>query len=219
MLATSSNNNAAVPAAFRPIHLVVIHCAATPSGKPLQQGTPGTPGFLNAPQVINAWHAARAFRRQSAAVAAFNDRLPSIGYHFVIGLTGEVWTGRALSEVGAHAAQFNAKSVGICLVGGAEREAQYTAKQWASLRQVVTMLAMERHVPLAPPKRIIDPSQAIGYRMEGGICGHRDLSPDGNGNGLIEPFEWTKTCPGFDVAAWLARGLQPLASQICEVTP
>ena len=35
------------------------------------------------------------------------------------------------------------------------------------------------------------------------IIGHRDLSPDRNGNGVVEPFEWMKACPSFDVAAWL----------------
>lgn len=35
------------------------------------------------------------------------------------------------------------------------------------------------------------------------IIGHRDLSPDLNGNGVIEPYEWMKACPSFDVAAWL----------------
>ena len=31
------------------------------------------------------------------------------------------------------------------------------------------------------------------------ILGHRDLSPDLNGNGLIEPNEYLKQCPCFDV--------------------
>lgn len=200
----------------RSIDLVVIHCAATPSGKPLQQGKRGEPGYLNAPQVINAWHAARGFKRQPEAVRAFSSQLPSIGYHYVIDLTGEVWSGRALTEVGAHAAQFNARSVGVCLVGGAEREAQYTAAQWKSLAQVVTMLLVDYGIPCAAPKRVPDKAQPLGYKVIGGVCGHRDLSPDGNGNGLIEPFEWTKTCPGFDVRAWLARGMVPEAAQICE---
>ena len=30
------------------------------------------------------------------------------------------------------------------------------------------------------------------------VCGHRDLSPDLNGNGEIEPEEWVKACPCFD---------------------
>ena len=30
------------------------------------------------------------------------------------------------------------------------------------------------------------------------IVGHRDLSPDLNHNGVIEPHEWMKACPCFD---------------------
>lgn len=35
------------------------------------------------------------------------------------------------------------------------------------------------------------------------IIGHRDLSPDRNGNGKVEPKEWTKACPSFEVSEWL----------------
>lgn len=35
------------------------------------------------------------------------------------------------------------------------------------------------------------------------IIGHRDLSPDLNGNGIIEPYEWMKACPSFEVSEWL----------------
>lgn len=31
------------------------------------------------------------------------------------------------------------------------------------------------------------------------VCGHRDLSPDLNGDGVITRNEWTKACPCFDV--------------------
>lgn len=193
----------------RHIDLVVIHCSATPSGKPLEQGQRGKPGYLNAPKVIDAWHAARGFKRASAAVRAFSSSLPSIGYHYVIDLTGEVWSGRALDEIGAHAQHFNAHSAGICLVGGVEREAQYTAAQWKSLQQVVSMLLMDYGIPRAFPRRVVGRSWPAGYTLVEGVCGHRDLSPDGDGNGLVEPFEWLKTCPGFDVQAWLARGMRP----------
>jgi N-acetyl-anhydromuramyl-L-alanine amidase AmpD len=200
----------------RAVDLIVIHCSATASGNPLRQGEPGEPGYLNAPQVINAWHAARGFKRSPAAVRAFSSLLPSIGYHYVIDLTGEVWSGRHLEEVGAHAANFNAHSVGICLVGGAEREALYTPAQWKSLQQVVAMLLTEYGIPCAAPKRTFNKAYALGYTMAVGVCGHRDLSPDTNGNGLVEPFEWLKTCPGFDVRAWLARGMQPEDKHIYE---
>ena len=40
-----------------------------------------------------------------------------------------------------------------------------------------------------------------GYHFYPGcrVCGHRDLSPDLNGNGEIEPEEWVKACPCFEV--------------------
>ena len=30
------------------------------------------------------------------------------------------------------------------------------------------------------------------------VQGHRDYSPDQNGNGVIESFEWIKSCPCFN---------------------
>ena len=32
------------------------------------------------------------------------------------------------------------------------------------------------------------------------ILGHRDTSPDLNGDGVVEPYEWTKMCTCFDAA-------------------
>ena len=48
-------------------------------------------------------------------------------------------------------------------------------------------------------------AHSIGICYEGGLdCrgrpAHRDLSPDLNGNGEIEPEEWIKQCPCFEVA-------------------
>lgn len=31
------------------------------------------------------------------------------------------------------------------------------------------------------------------------VAGHRDFSPDLDGDGTIEPEEWVKECPCFDV--------------------
>lgn len=31
------------------------------------------------------------------------------------------------------------------------------------------------------------------------VVGHRDLSPDADGDGKVEPEEWTKVCPCFEV--------------------
>lgn len=209
----------------REVNLIVIHCSATPSGKPLRQGTPGQPGYLNAAKVIDAMHAQRGFKRDALAVKAFNSSLPHIGYHYVIDLNGEVINGRGRDEIGAHAVNFNAHSVGICMVGGpvdggpkGGDSARYTAAQWKSLRETVEMLRREYSIVRAIPRRIVGRgTYPAGYTFVDGICGHRDLSPDGNGNGMIEPFEWLKTCPGFDVGDWIARDMQPLPVQVCEV--
>lgn len=187
----------------RAIGLIVVHCSATPSG----QWLPGSGPALKrtAAGVIDDWHAARGFKRQPAACARFNARLPHIGYHYVVDVDGYIWTGRHLDEAGAHVAGFNSNSVGICLVGGIEREGRYTPEQWSSLADLVNALAMRLQVPLV---------KRSGIRASKGICGHRDLSPDADGDGEVSPREWLKTCPGFDVATWLGRGMRPMPQHV-----
>ena len=99
---------------------------------------------------------------------------------------GAISTGRDVTEIGAHVKGYNQKSIGICLVG----TDRFTEDQWESLRDLVTRLQS-----LYPESRVV---------------GHRDLSPDQNANGIVEKFEWLKTCPGFDVAAWIDGGMQPI---------
>jgi N-acetylmuramoyl-L-alanine amidase len=175
----------------RAVSTIVIHCSASPSGQWI-----GPSLFIDSASVIDAWHRARGFHRSLGARALFNARLGSIGYHYVVDLDGMLWTGRHLDEVGAHVLGHNANSIGICLVGGKEREAAYTNAQWVVLAQLVEQLQ----------------AAIAGTR----VVGHRDLSPDANGDGRLQSFEWLKTCPGFDVAQWLAGGMAPLAGHICQ---
>lgn len=177
----------------REINRIVIHCSATPSGQRLAKSG------MSPAVVIDGWHKARGFARQSAAVKAFNSDLPHIGYHYVIDLDGRCINGRGLDELGAHVAGYNSDSIGICLVGGIEREAQYTLNQWLALAEQVAFLRARYSLTSVD------------------ICGHRDLSPDINHDGTITPREWLKTCPGFDVAAWLLAGMKPAKQHICEM--
>ena len=190
-------------AVARRIDLVVIHCAATRDGDSLERGTPGQRGHLLATDVIDSWHAERGFRRQSPIAASFNPQLEHIGYHFVIDCTGRVLTGRHPSEIGAHAAGFNAASIGICMTG----TAHFTQAQFDALGALVQQQCHAYGIPQQYALR-------SGDRLSHGICGHRDLSPDQNHDGIVQPWEWLKTCPGFDVDAWLFRDMQPAAKDL-----
>ena len=42
------------------------------------------------------------------------------------------------------------------------------------------------------------------------ILGHRDTSPDLNDNGIVEPSEWIKMCPCFEVRDEFANFMRPV---------
>ncbi len=182
----------------RAINLIVIHCSATPSGKTLRNAVE------NSAQVMDRWHKERGFARSPAAVRGFSPALPHIGYHYVIDTTGEVIPGRSLSEAGAHAKDYNAHSVGICLVGGIEKTGRYMPKQWVALQELVGSLCVDQSVPL----------QFASGRKRSGVCGHRDLSADLNQDDAITEGEWVKTCPGFSVQSWLTNGCVPAGQHV-----
>lgn len=154
---------------MRKIELIVIHCTASPNGRPVSV------------QTVREWHKARGFR--------------DIGYHYLIDTDGTVGKGRDESDMGAHATGNNARSIGVCLVGGVGgpdrlNPGLYTPAQWDALRGLVGAL-LERY-PRAK------------------VMGHRDLSPDLDGDGEVEPSEWLKLCPSFDVSAWMdSSGVMP----------
>ena len=107
-----------------------------------------------------------------------------IGYHYYITREGKVHECRPVERMGAHARGANANSIGICYEGGLDEKGRpadtRTGWQRHSLRVLVRTLLLDYP----------------GCR----ICGHRDLSPDLNGNGEIEPEEWVKQCPCFEVS-------------------
>ncbi|REK56652.1 MAG: hypothetical protein DWQ49_09790 [Bacteroidetes bacterium] len=113
-----------------------------------------------------------------------------IGYHGVIRRNGVWENGRPLNEIGAHAYGFNLNSIGICLIGGLDYDGKpapiYSENQMYTLAQM--MMAFDKLFP--------------GIRW----VGHRDLSPDVDGDGVIEKWEWTKDCPCFDVQQYIDEG-------------
>lgn len=138
---------------MRDINLLVIHCAATTSSMDIGRAE------------IDEWHKAKGWS--------------GIGYHYVIRRDGTLETGREESVVGAHAQGHNAKSIGICMVGGVEKTAKgklitnnnFTPTQWTTLLSLVKKLQLR--YPNAK------------------LTGHRDLDS-------------RKDCPSFSVREWAA---------------
>lgn len=108
-----------------------------------------------------------------------------IGYHYVIECDGSVKRGREDEQVGAHVQNHNNDSIGVVMVG----TDRFYERQWGALAELITALR--------------------GKYPDADVHGHRDFSPDTDGDGVIERHEWLKTCPGFDVAEWLAGGMMP----------
>lgn len=129
---------------MRKIDKIIVHCTATPEGRDVTV------------REVTRWHRARGFR--------------TIGYHYLVGLDGVVYAGRPLEEVGAHCKGENAHSIGICYVGGLERD---------SLRPKDTRTPAQKRALRA---LVAD----LRGRFPGAtVHGHREFAP--------------KACPCFDI--------------------
>ena len=107
------------------------------------------------------------------------------GYHYIIGIHGERHILQHLSKTTNGVKGYNWDSVHISWIGGAAKTDTPTQAQWDQLLKLVTELRSESILGPVP------------------VVGHRDLSPDKDGDGVVEPHEWLKRCPSFDVAEWL----------------
>ena len=100
---------------MRKINSIIVHCTATKEG-------------LDYPaETIRKWHRARGFS--------------TIGYHYVIHLSGTVEAGRAIDIAGAHCTGHNKNSIGIVYVGGLDSKCKpedtRTAEQKQSLYKLI----------------------------------------------------------------------------------
>ena len=124
-----------------------------------------------------------------------------IGYNYGIDIDGTVENGRPLSVDGAHCntkgdtgRSYNKHSIGICYIGGLDVNGKAadtrTEAQRIALRDLVEKLC--RDYPIIE------------------VLGHRDTSPDLNDNGEVEPFEYIKACPCFDVRKEFSNFMKPV---------
>lgn len=122
---------------------------------------------------VDSWHRKRGFAK--------------IGYHWFVRLDGELEKGRDETEVGAHVQGHNSNSIGICYAGGLDTNGK--SADTRTPQQLIKLESVVRDV--------------LSRYPNAKVCGHRDLSPDRNGDGKITKNEYLKDCPCHDVAAWL----------------
>ena len=124
---------------------IIIHCSATPEGKDYTV------------QDIRRWHKQQGWS--------------DIGYHYVVYRNGHIEPGRDVDIAGAHCEGHNAKTIGVCYIGGVAKDGK-TAKDTRTLAQKAALLSLLTDLKAMYP--------------QARIVGHRDYDTKG------------KACPSFD---------------------
>jgi len=112
---------------------IIIHSSATREGD----------DSVNA-SVINTWHKARGFN--------------GIGYHFVVLIDGTIELGRMMNQIGAHVEGHNDDSIGICYVGGVEKNGK-TPMDTRTPEQKESLLLL-----LGALKKVFPAAKVYGHR-------------------------------------------------------
>lgn len=137
-------NESSLHVSRRTINRIIVHCTATPEGR------------VETVESIRRMHKAKGWA--------------DIGYHYLIGLNGERWNGRNVNLVGAHCEGYNTNSIGVCYVGGCDKNMK--AKDTRTDKQKAALIALLKDLRKLYPKAK--------------IVSHRDLDRKG------------KACPSFD---------------------
>lgn len=154
---------------MRKIDLIVIHCSATAIEKPYSK------------EDLERDHKARGFS--------------SIGYHFYIRRDGTIYECRPINKIGAHVFGYNSNSIGLCYEGGIVAGGNANRAQDAKDTRTDAQKKSIKSVIKGLYDKLGDHQDCSDIE----IVGHRDLSPDVDGDGIVEPWEWLKQCPCYDV--------------------
>jgi N-acetyl-anhydromuramyl-L-alanine amidase AmpD len=152
--------------AGKTVDTIFVHCSATRPDWMAQWS------FADRVKEIKRWHVEKKWE--------------DIGYHWLIDRDGSVAPGRKEHVVGAHVANYNTGSIGICLIGGFGSnendpfEKNYTPQQERALRMLIEDIKSR-----TPIKR---------------VRGHNEVAP--------------KACPGFSVSRWLDK--KPAKKSVAE---
>lgn len=135
-----------------PIKFLTIHCAATPEGRDVKAAT------------IDQWD-----------IAKFGQ----VSYHWVVELDGSAVRGLRDDQRGAHVGKNNTGNIGICYVGGCDKN--MNPKDTRTFEQKTQLRTLIRTYQARYPGIVVR-----GHNEWPGV---------------------TKACPSFDVSKWLEAGM------------
>lgn len=114
------------------------------------------------------------------------------GYHYVISPDGTITQLLDDELVSNGVKGYNSYLINVAYIGGIDSKGKGVDNR--TDEQKASLLSLLKHLHKKYPSAVIQ--------------GHRDFSPDTNGNGKIESYEWVKLCPCFD-AKEEYKDLQP----------
>lgn len=104
------------------------------------------------------------------------------GYHYAVMPSGRIEQMLPEEEISNGVQGYNSTSINVAYVGGIDRNGKATDNRTSEQK-----------------KSLVDLLKQLRERYpKARIMGHRDISPDKNGNGIIDPWERIKECPCFD---------------------
>lgn len=106
----------------------------------------------------------------------------TVGYHYLIEYDGTVNNLLPVEQVSNGVQGHNFDSINVCYIGGVDTTGKaHDTRSKAQKDALVSLLTeLRRSYPNAK------------------IVGHRDMSPDTNRDGTVQPCEWVKECPSFN---------------------
>ena len=141
----------------RKITEIIVHCSDTPEGR------------HHTVDDIRLWHKQKGWS--------------DVGYHYVIYLDGSIHNGRDVDIVGAHCANHNSHSIGVCYIGGCAGEVK-NGKIVPMMSKYGYHVVKDTRTPEQKESLIYLLKELRKLYPSAKIYGHRDLS--------------TKLCPSFN---------------------
>lgn len=112
----------------------------------------------------------------------------NVGYHFMINADGSIEQHAEISQVTNGVQGYNSNAIHFTYKGGVDGKGNPIDNRTPAQRASQLMIV----------NRLKELFRDIVF------LGHRDFSTDKNGNGIIDRWEWIKSCPSLDFRVWLA---------------